>query len=64
MADLTFILQLRLPWQPSWNTTGIWFPSTKSVHVAQEALAAATRLYEDNQRQVAVGTAAPWQVSG
>jgi outer membrane protein len=35
----------------------------ENVRVAQEAVAQATRLYEDNQRQVAVGTLAPLEVT-
>ena len=63
LSDLTFKLQVETTvaavMELYWELVAL----KDQVGVAQEAIAAARRLYEDNQRQVAVGTLAPIEVT-
>jgi outer membrane protein len=63
VSDLTFKLQVQTTvaavMSLYWNLVAF----NENVRVAREALAAATRLWEDNKRQVEVGTLAPIEVT-
>lgn len=63
VSDLTFKLQVETTVAAIsslyWNLVAL----NEQVKVAQEAVAAAQRLYEDNRRQVEVGTMAPIEVT-
>jgi len=63
VADLTFKLQVETTvaavMQLYWDLVAF----NENVRVAREAIAASQRLYEDNRRQVAVGTLAPIEVT-
>jgi outer membrane protein TolC len=63
VADLTFKLQVETTvaavMSLYWQLVGF----NEQVKVGQEAVAAAQRLYEDNKRQVEVGTMAPIEVT-
>jgi outer membrane protein TolC len=63
VSDLTFKLQVETTVAAIaslyWNLVAL----NEQVKVAQEAVAAAQRLYEDNKRQVEVGTMAPIEVT-
>ena len=63
VADLTFKLQVETTVAAVMELYWDLVSFNENVHVAQEAVASATRLYEDNQRQVAVGTLAPLEVT-
>ena len=63
VSDLTFKLQVQTTvaavMSLYWNLVAF----NDNVRVAREAVAAATRLWEDNKRQVEVGTLAPIEVT-
>ena len=63
VADLTFKLQVETTVAAVMELYWDLVQFNENVRVAREAVAAATRLYEDNQRQVAVGTLAPLEVT-
>ena len=63
VADLTFKLQVETTVAAVMELYWDLVSFNENVRVAQEAVASATRLYEDNQRQVAVGTLAPIEVT-
>lgn len=63
VADLTFKLQVETTIAAVMELYWDLVSFNENVRVAQEAVASATRLYEDNQRQVAVGTLAPLEVT-
>jgi outer membrane protein len=63
VADLTFKLQVETTVAAVMELYWDLVSFNENVRVAQEAVSAATRLYEDNQRQVAVGTLAPLEVT-
>jgi outer membrane protein TolC len=63
VSDLTFKLQVETTVAAIMELYWQLVAFTENVRVAQEAVAAARRLYEDNQKQVEVGTLAPIEVT-
>jgi outer membrane protein len=63
VADLTFKLQVETTVAAVMSLYWQLVAFNENVKVAQEAVAAAQRLYEDNKRQVEVGTMAPIEVT-
>lgn len=63
VADLTFKLQVETTVAAVMSLYWQLVAFNEQVKVAQEAVAAAQRLYEDNKRQVEVGTMAPIEVT-
>jgi outer membrane protein len=63
VADLTFKLQVETTVAAVMSLYWQLVAFNESVRVAQEAVTAAQRLYEDNKRQVEVGTMAPIEVT-
>jgi outer membrane protein len=63
VADLTFKLQVETTVAAVMELYWDLVSFNENVHVSQEAMASATRLYEDNQKQVAQGTLAPIEVT-
>ena len=63
VADLTFKLQVETTVAAVMELYWDLVAFNENVRVAQEAIGAATRLYEDNQKQVAQGTLAPIEVT-
>jgi outer membrane protein len=63
VADLTFKLQVETTVAAVMELYWQLVAFNEAVKVEQEAVAAAQRLYEDNQRQVEVGTMAPIEVT-
>jgi outer membrane protein TolC len=63
VADLTFKLQVETTVAAVMRLYWDLVAFNENVRVAQEAVAAATRLWEDNKRQVEVGTLAPIEVT-
>src|SRR5207248_764433 len=63
VADLTFKLQVETTVAAIMSLYWQLVALNEQVKVAQEAVAAAQRLYEDNKRQVEVGTMAPIEVT-
>jgi outer membrane protein TolC len=63
VSDLTFKLQVETTVAAVMELYWQLVAFNEQVKVAQEAIAAAQRLYEDNKRQVEVGTLAPIEVT-
>ena len=63
VADLTFKLQVETTVAAVAELYWDLVAFNENVRVAQEEIAAAQRLYEDNKRQVAVGTLAPIEIT-
>lgn len=63
VADLTFKLQVETTVAAVMSLYWQLVAYNEQVKVAQEAVGAAQRLYEDNKRQVEVGTMAPIEVT-
>src|SRR3954451_7603700 len=63
VSDLTFKLQVQTTVAAIMSLYWQLVALNEQVRVAQEAVAAAQRLYEDNRRQVEVGTMAPIEVT-
>jgi outer membrane protein TolC len=63
VADLTFKLQVETTVAAIMRLYWDLVAFNENVRVAREAVAAATRLWEDNKRQVEVGTMAPIEVT-
>jgi outer membrane protein len=63
VADLTFKLQVETTVAAIMSLYWQFVALNEQVKVAQEAVAAGQRLYEDNRRQVEVGTMAPIEVT-
>jgi outer membrane protein TolC len=63
VSDLTFKLQVETTVAAIMELYWQLVAFNEQVKVAQEAVAAAQRLYEDNKRQVEVGTLAPIEVT-
>jgi outer membrane protein len=63
VADLTFKLQVETTVAAVMSLYWQLVAFNEQVKVAQEAVGAAQRLYEDNKRQVEVGTMAPIEVT-
>ena len=63
VSDLTFKLQVETTVAAVMELYWQLVAFNENVGVAREAVAAAQRLYEDNQRQVQVGTLAPIEVT-
>jgi len=63
VADLTFKLQVETTVAAVMSLYWQLVAFNEGVKVAQEAVTAAQRLYEDNKRQVEVGTMAPIEVT-
>jgi outer membrane protein len=63
VSDLTFKLQVETTVAAIMSLYWQLVAFNEQVKVAQEAVAAAQRLYEDNKRQVEVGTMAPIEVT-
>ncbi len=63
LSDLTFKLQVETTVAAVMELYWEFVALKDQVTVAQESIAAAQRLYEDNRRQVAVGTLAPIEVT-
>jgi outer membrane protein TolC len=63
VADLTFKLQVETTVSAVMKLYWDMVAFRENVRVAQDAVAAATRLWEDNKKQVEVGTLAPIEVT-
>ena len=63
VADLTFKLQVETTVAAVMSLYWDLVAFNENVRVAREAIATATRLWEDNKRQVEVGTLAPIEVT-
>ncbi len=63
VADLTFKLQVQTTIASIMRLYWDLVSFNENVRVAREAVASATRLWEDNKRQVEVGTLAPIEVT-
>jgi outer membrane protein len=63
VADLTFKLQVQTTVASVMRLYWDLVAFNENVRVAREAVASATRLWEDNKRQVEVGTLAPIEVT-
>ena len=63
VSDLTFKLQVETTVAAVMSLYWDLVAFNDSIRVAREAVAAATRLWEDNKRQVEVGTMAPIEVT-
>jgi outer membrane protein len=63
VSDLTFKLQVQTTVAAVMSLYWDLVAFNENVRVAREAVAAATRLWEDNKRQVEVGTMAPIEVT-
>ncbi len=63
VADLTFKLQVQTTIASIMRLYWDLVAFNENVRVAREAVASATRLWEDNKRQVEVGTLAPIEVT-
>lgn len=63
VSDLTFKLQVEVTVAAVMTLYWDLVAFNENVRVAREAVAAATRLWEDNKRQVDVGTLAPIEVT-
>jgi outer membrane protein len=63
VSDLTFKLQVQTTVAAIMNLYWDLVSFNENVRVAREAVASATKLWEDNKRQVEVGTLAPIEVT-